>query len=525
MAASSATARLSLDASGFDKQANASFREFSKQLYGVKDSTDMALKGAEMLQKMFVKSLGAGIAIGAAAALSEAMRDVGRQIGEVATSATRLTESTSGIASGFSEGISRAQKFATEADNVGKAMEALKNSSPINSAIFKLFGGDKALQELQDSLRNLATAELGAGLKQGAKNSRGRLEAASKGKTALAEFDRKAANEQEMSSLKASPGYKAASSDQKKQMEENLRITQENAKAIEAELKSQETNKKIQEFLASQAEKRAAAELEAADAQRSQLQPAERLRAITQEQEQISKAMKENMFQVMYDDEKRAAQIKKQEQLEKRRSQLMDQQRQAIEAQAAEQKKNADIQIQIDKMQAQAKGPEATLEFLKKQSAEADKIYQKTGKLDDKLAAMQAADKYQSALSGFEKDKARIAEESATQRRQAAITAASQTLDIAQTAGGPYSGLVEKERKRADQAMKTQARKDLDAQVLKETSSTTAEGGRRTMANRRAEFIKNQAQKEASGQKTLADVYSVLDQALQKITSAPVVSA
>jgi len=73
--------------------------------------------------------------------------------------------------------------------------------------------------------------------------------------------------------------------------------------------------------------------------------------------------------------------------------------------------------------------------------------------------------------------------------------------------------------------MKIQARKDLDAQVLKETSATTEKGVERSMANRRAEFIKNQAQKEASGKKTLADVYSVLDQALKKITSAPVVSA
>ena len=521
----SATATLSLDASGFDRQANTSLRQFAKSLSGVKDGTDLALKGAETLQKMFVKSLGAGVAIGAATALSQAMRDVGRQIGEVATSAMRLTESTSGIASGFSEGISRAQKFATEADKVASALEALAGSSIVNSAVFKLFGGDKVLTDLQESLAGASAAELGTGLEMGVKSSAERLGAAKKGKKELSEFDRKAANEQEMQTLKTSPGYKAASADQKKQMEENLRITQENNKAVEDELKTQETNKKIQEFLLSQAQKRAEAELEAADAQRSQLDPAARLKAITAEQAEIAKAMEANMSQISYDDEKRTEQIKKQEQLEKRKSKLAEQQKKAIEEQAAEQRKNAEIQIEIEKMQAQAKGPEAMLEFLKKQSAEADKIYQKTGKLDDKLAAMQAANKYQSALSGFEKDKAGTAEEGATQRRQASITAASEILDIAQTAGGPYSGLVEKERKKADQAMKIQARKDLDAQVLKETSATTEKGVERSMANRRAEFIKNQAQKEASGKKTLADVYSVLDQALKKITSAPVVSA
>ena len=168
----------------------------------------MALKGAEMLQKMFVKSLGAGIAIGAVAALSEAMRDVGRQIGEVATSATRLTQSTSGIASGFSEGISRAQKFATEADKVTSALEAIAGSSIVNSAVFKLFGGDKVLTDLQEPLARTSAAELGSGLKMGAQNSAERLSAATKGKKELSEFDRKAANEQEMQTLKASPGYK-----------------------------------------------------------------------------------------------------------------------------------------------------------------------------------------------------------------------------------------------------------------------------------------------------------------------------
>ena len=82
--AAEAVARLRLDATGFDKQANASFREFSKQLTSVKDATDAAMRGAEALQKVFVKTLGGTIAIGAASALSDAMRDVGSKIGSAA---------------------------------------------------------------------------------------------------------------------------------------------------------------------------------------------------------------------------------------------------------------------------------------------------------------------------------------------------------------------------------------------------------------------------------------------------------
>ena len=45
-----------------------------------------------------------------------------------------------------------------------------------------------------------------------------------------------------------------------------------------------------------------------------------------------------------------------------------------------------------------------------------------------------------------------------------------------------------------------------------------------TMDSRRREFIKQEAQKEATGSKTLADVYQVLNDALTKITSSPIIS-
>jgi hypothetical protein len=45
------------------------------------------------------------------------------------------------------------------------------------------------------------------------------------------------------------------------------------------------------------------------------------------------------------------------------------------------------------------------------------------------------------------------------------------------------------------------------------------------MASRRQEFIKSEAGKEAKGQKTLADVYTVLDEALRTLLKAPIVGS
>ena len=50
-------------------------------------------------------------------------------------------------------------------------------------------------------------------------------------------------------------------------------------------------------------------------------------------------------------------------------------------------------------------------------------------------------------------------------------------------------------------------------------------GMARTIDSRREEFIKSEAGKEAKGTKTLTDVYTVLQDALNKITSAPLVGA
>jgi len=103
--------------------------------------------------------------------------------------------------------------------------------------------------------------------------------------------------------------------------------------------------------------------------------------------------------------------------------------------------------------------------------------------------------------------------------------AASEVLDFASSLGDKgISASVQKERAKAAKEQQKINREEFDAKVM-ESTSATAGGGPRTMASRRQEFIKSEAGKEAKGQKTLSDVYNVLNEALQKLTSAPLVGS
>ena len=104
--------------------------------------------------------------------------------------------------------------------------------------------------------------------------------------------------------------------------------------------------------------------------------------------------------------------------------------------------------------------------------------------------------------------------------------ASSEVLDFASSLGDQrISDSVNKERAKAAKEQQKINKKEFDAKVMESTSGTTASGAQRTMTSRREEFIKSEAGKEAKGQKTLADVYNVLNEALQKLTSAPLVGA
>jgi len=86
------------------------------------------------------------------------------------------------------------------------------------------------------------------------------------------------------------------------------------------------------------------------------------------------------------------------------------------------------------------------------------------------------------------------------------------------------SQTVQRERDKAAKEQQQLNRKEFDAKVVEQTSATTEKGLKRTMASRRQEFIQKEAGKEAKGGKTLADIYQVLNDALAKITAAPMVT-
>lgn len=109
--------------------------------------------------------------------------------------------------------------------------------------------------------------------------------------------------------------------------------------------------------------------------------------------------------------------------------------------------------------------------------------------------------------------------------QQARGGAATEVLDFAAGLGDRgISQSVAAERAKAGGEQQKANRKEFDEKVLAQTSGTTAEGLTRTMTSRRQEFIKKEAGKEAKGGKSLSDIYQVLNDALSKITAAPIVT-
>lgn len=107
--------------------------------------------------------------------------------------------------------------------------------------------------------------------------------------------------------------------------------------------------------------------------------------------------------------------------------------------------------------------------------------------------------------------------------------AAGQRLDIAAGLGGGVAAEVEKARAKAAEEQKKITQGQLDKEVLANTSATKVGSfgigtAQRSMSERRSEYIQTQAKKEAEGKTTLDDINKTLQDALAKLTSAPLVS-
>jgi len=111
------------------------------------------------------------------------------------------------------------------------------------------------------------------------------------------------------------------------------------------------------------------------------------------------------------------------------------------------------------------------------------------------------------------------------QFEQARAGTAGEVLNFATGLGDRgISQTVQGERDKAAKEQQKINKAEFDAKVMEQTGAT-AGGAPRTMESRRREFIQKEAQKESKGTKTLADVYQVLNDALTKLTSTPMVTA
>ena len=143
------------------------------------------------------------------------------------------------------------------------------------------------------------------------------------------------------------------------------------------------------------------------------------------------------------------------------------------------------------------------------------------------LEVKAAQEKMKAEKEQAEKEKGMAAGPGGTSRQfeQARAGTAGEVLNFAAGLGDVgISRTVEQERAKAAKEQQKISRKEFDAKVMEQTSATGASGTPRTMESRRREFIQKEAQKESKGTKSLADIYQVLNDALTKITSSPLVS-
>jgi hypothetical protein len=145
--------------------------------------------------------------------------------------------------------------------------------------------------------------------------------------------------------------------------------------------------------------------------------------------------------------------------------------------------------------------------------------------INEKIKQNEEAAKYQQKYNEWLAG----APDRARQGQQATGQAAGQRLDIAAGLGGGVAAEVEKARKKAAEDQKKITQGQLDKEVLASTSATKVGSfgigtAQRSMSERRSEYIQTQAKKEAEGKTTLDDINKTLQDALAKLTSAPLVS-
>lgn len=150
--------------SGFASQrTRTAIKGLASSLANAKDATEATADAARALQTAFVKSLTGTALIAGAGALANIIRDVGSRVGGAADESARAMNAFKGFASSLEEGRQRSNAFAQSADNTLKALEGIKNAGIFQAGVFRLFGGDKILKDLQEATKGVAQAEFAGG--------------------------------------------------------------------------------------------------------------------------------------------------------------------------------------------------------------------------------------------------------------------------------------------------------------------------------------------------------------------------
>jgi len=184
-------------------------------------------------------------------------------------------------------------------------------------------------------------------------------------------------------------------------------------------------------------------------------------------------------------------------------------------------KERTDLALSILKNQ-EAESKLANDSYERKRDIERDRMLEAAN-----LEVKAAQEKMKAEKEQADKEKGMAAGPGGTSRQfeQARAGASSEVLNFASGLGDrSISQTVQRERNKAATEQQKVNQKEFDAKVLEQTSATTKEGAKRTLASRRQEFIQKEAGKEAKGGKTLDDIFNVLNDALTKITAAPMVT-
>ena len=279
------------------QKTRAAIRGLQSTLAGAKDGTDAVISSAKALQIALVKSVAGTAIVTGAGVLGDAVRDVGNRIGAAADESARATRNFSGFATSIQEGIKRQDEFAASAENTRKALEGLRDANLVQSIIFRASGGEKVLKDLEERAIAISRLEFGVA----AQTERITAEKQAGMSPEQIEADKRAKEEKRRLDEARRRGGEQAAEDVKRTIAaENL---------LRVRTKGAETQKKFDEdiaaFQAKTAEQAQKNEQEKTDSFIASLPPQQKIVELQSEQAKVSKEIADIQNKGIYGTEKK----------------------------------------------------------------------------------------------------------------------------------------------------------------------------------------------------------------------------